>query len=108
LDNPEVPPCYVMVVQPNQKARRADLGGRAGRPDGVIYRQQYVRCGKPGCRRCPPNGQGHGPYWYGYYWDYRQRTRSFYVGKALPADVKLISASDDDASSTAEGGDAPH
>ena len=28
-----------------RKARRTDLSDRAGRPDGVIYRQQYVRCG---------------------------------------------------------------
>jgi hypothetical protein len=59
----------------------------------VIYRQQYVRCGKPGCRRCPPHGPGHGPYWYGYYWDYRQRTKSFYVGKQLPAGVHVVSDS---------------
>jgi hypothetical protein len=74
---------------PLPKARRTDLSGRAGRPDGVIYRQQYVRCGKAGCRRCPPTGPGHGPYWYAFYWDYRQRTRSFYVGKVLPTDVEL-------------------
>jgi hypothetical protein len=66
-----------------QTARRAH-------PNGVIYRQQYVRCGKAGCRRCPPRGPGHGPYWYAYYWDYRQRTKSFYVGKTLPAGVDLI------------------
>lgn len=72
---------------PLPKARRTDLSGRAGR---VIYRQQYVRCGKPGCRRCPPQGPGHGPYWYGFYWDYRQRTTSFYVGRRLPAGVTLI------------------
>lgn len=71
------------------KARRTDLSGRAGRPDGVIYRQQYIRCGKASCPRCPPAGPGHGPYWYGFYWDYRQRTRSFYVGKTLPAGVEL-------------------
>ena len=63
---------------------------RRDKPNGVIYRQQYVRCGKPGCRRCPPNGDGHGPFWYGYYWDYRQRTKSFYVGKELPPGVKVI------------------
>ena len=68
-----------------QRARRL-------RPDGVIYRQQYVRCGKERCRRCPPHGPGHGPYWYGFYWDYRQRTHSFYVGKQLPADVAVIAA----------------
>ncbi|SRR6266540_4268794 len=60
-------------------------------PGGVLaYRQQYVRCGKAGCRRCPPQGLGHGPYWYGYYWDYRQRTKSFYVGKRLPTGAVVI------------------
>jgi hypothetical protein len=47
---------------PLPKARRTELSGRAGRPDGVIYRQLYVRCGKAGCRRCPPAAPGHGPY----------------------------------------------
>jgi hypothetical protein len=75
---------------PLPKARRTDLSRNAGQPDGVIYRQQYVRCGKPGCRRCPPRGPGHGPYWYGFYWDYRQRTRSFYVGKQLPKGVDVL------------------
>jgi hypothetical protein len=69
------------------KARRTHPAGHA---DGVMYRQQYVRCGKAGCRKCPPRGPGHGPYWYGYYWDYRQRTRSFYVGKTLPAGVVVL------------------
>ena len=77
---------------PLDKARRTDLSRRNGQPDGVIYRQQYVRCGRPGCRSCPPDGPGHGPYWYGFYWDYRQRTRSFYVGKRLPAGVELLDA----------------
>ena len=61
-----------------------------GRPDGVVYRQQYVRCGKAACKRCPPHGPGHGPYWYGFYWDYRQRTKSFYVGKRLPPGVEPL------------------
>src|SRR5437762_2457664 len=72
------------------KAHRTDLRHRAGRPDGVIYRQQYVRCGKASCKKCPPAGPGHGPYWYGFYWDYQQRTRSFYVGKQLPAGTELV------------------
>ena len=94
------------------KARRTDLSGRAGRPDGVIYRQQYVRSAKPGRRRCPPHGPGHGPYRYGFYWDYRQRTESFYVGKRLPRGVELLPDPDPqappDASpspNTQEGGD---
>ncbi|MDQ6675155.1 MAG: helix-turn-helix transcriptional regulator [Chloroflexota bacterium] len=66
------------------------LSRNAVRPDGVIYRQQYIRCGKPGCRRCPPVGPGHGPYWYGFYWEYRQRTTSFYVGKHLPRGVEML------------------
>jgi hypothetical protein len=72
------------------RARRTDLSRRAGRPDGVIYRQQFVRCGKERCRTCAPGGPGHGPYWFGYYWDYRQRTTSFYVGKHLPAGIEAI------------------
>jgi hypothetical protein len=72
------------------KARRTDLTARAGRPDGVIYRQQYIRCRKQRCTKCPPYGPGHGPYWYAFYWDYRQRTRSFYVGKRLPRGVEVL------------------
>jgi Uncharacterised protein family (UPF0236) len=44
---------------------------------------------------------------YGFYWDYQQRTRSFYVGKTLPAGVELIPGADQAPSITAvEGGDA--
>lgn len=45
------------------------------------YRQQAVRCGKPGCTRCP-----HGPYWYAY-WREDGRVRTQYVGKELPEGV---------------------
>jgi hypothetical protein len=93
---------------PANKARRTDLSKRAGRPDGVIYRQQYVRCGKVGCRRCPPTGPGHRPYWYGYYWDYQQRTRCFYVGKTLPAGVELIGGPHQTPSSQLSQGGAAH
>jgi hypothetical protein len=84
-----------------------------GRPNGVTYRQQYVRCGRAGCRRCPPQGPGHGPYWYGFYWDYRQRTRSFYVGKQLPPDATVLPEAPMSPPAPAprptppEGGDAP-
>ena len=80
---------------PLRRARRTDPTTRTGRPDGVIYRQQYVRCGKPTCKKCPPLGAGHGPYWYGFYWEYRQRTSSFYVGKNLPAGVEVLDESPD-------------
>jgi hypothetical protein len=85
-----------------------------GRPTGVTYRQQYVRCGKPGCRRCPPQGPGHGPYWYGFYWAYRQRTKSVYVGKRLPPGAEVLASAPDSPPDPApgpaapEGGDAPN
>ena len=44
----------------------------------VSFRQQYVRCGKAACSRCP-----HGPYWYAF-WREGARVRSRYVGKELP------------------------
>jgi hypothetical protein len=84
-------------TRPLQRARHTDPTKWNGKPDGITYRQQYVRCGKPGCRRCPPDGPGHGPYWYGFYWDYRQRTKSFYVGKTLPPGVAVLPPSADPA-----------
>ncbi|HWD08327.1 MAG TPA: hypothetical protein VHA57_04450 [Actinomycetota bacterium] len=50
-------------------------------PDRVGYRLQRVKCGKPGCTRCP-----HGPYWYAY-WREGGRVRTRYIGRELPADV---------------------
>ena len=43
------------------------------------YRQEYVRCGKEGCKKCS-TGPGHGPYWYAY-WSEGGRTRKQYIGK---------------------------
>jgi len=43
----------------------------------VCYRQEFIRCGREGCKSCP-----HGPYWYAYWWD-KGRTRKKYVGKKL-------------------------
>lgn len=42
------------------------------------FRQEYVRCGKKGCKKCP-----HGPYWYAY-WREGKRLRKRYVGKERP------------------------
>ncbi|MDP8970918.1 MAG: hypothetical protein M3N52_10585 [Actinomycetota bacterium] len=50
---------------------------------GVRYRQERVRCGR-GCTACP-----HGPYWYAY-WREAGRTRSQYIGRELPADVRRL------------------
>lgn len=44
------------------------------------YRQVYTRCGKPDCH-CA-SGEGHGPYWYAYWWE-DGKVRSKYVGKNL-------------------------
>lgn len=42
------------------------------------FRQEYVRCGKRGCKSCP-----HGPYWYAY-WREGGKLRKRYIGKTLP------------------------
>lgn len=44
----------------------------------VTYRLEEVKCGKPGCTKCP-----HGPYWYAY-WREGGRVRSRYVGRRRP------------------------
>lgn len=49
------------------------------------YRLEKVRCGKKNCR-CS-RGELHGPYWYAY-WTEGGKTRSQYVGKALPSKRK--------------------
>lgn len=46
----------------------------------VSFRQELVRCGKPGCKTCP-----HGPYWYAY-WREGGRVRSRYIGRHPPPD----------------------
>jgi hypothetical protein len=46
--------------------------------EGVTYRLERVRCGKPNCKSCP-----HGPYWYAYYRE-GKRLRSRYIGPELP------------------------
>lgn len=49
----------------------------------VDYRRQHVRCGRD-CAACP-----HGPYWYAY-WKQDGRSRSQYIGRELPADVRRL------------------
>jgi len=50
-----------------------------------VYRQTYIRCGKPGCH-CATS-VGHGPYWYADQ-HVAGRTRTRYIGKVLPSDVR--------------------
>lgn len=51
------------------------------KPGKVNYRLESVRCGKPGCTKCP-----HGPYWYAY-WREGGRVRSRYIGRRLPEEA---------------------
>ena len=57
----------------------------------VTYRQVLKACGKPACRVCGGTAKKHGPYWYKSVWDpRRQRTRTVYVGKALPQEAAEV------------------
>lgn len=49
-----------------------------GSEPNVRLRQQWVRCGKESCSKCP-----HGPYWYAF-WSEDGTRRSRYVGKLEP------------------------
>jgi hypothetical protein len=55
-----------------------DCAGSEATGKAVTFRQEHVKCGKPGCKTCP-----HGPYWYAY-WREDGRVRSRYVGRHLP------------------------
>ena len=47
----------------------------------ITYQLQYRKCGKLNCSMCR-TGQGHGPYWYAYWYE-GPRLRSGYIGKDL-------------------------
>lgn len=47
---------------------------------GWTYRQEYVKCGKRSCKKCP-----HGPYWYAYR-QVKGKLQKRYVGKWLPGE----------------------
>jgi hypothetical protein len=50
---------------------------------GGCYRQELVKCGKPGCK-CA-RGELHGPYWYGYTYKKGGGQSKRYIGKQRPA-----------------------
>ena len=62
---------------------RMELDQLPGMPQ-VSYRRQEVRCGRAECGACP-----HGPYWYAF-WKEDGRSRSQYIGRELPADVRRL------------------
>lgn len=66
---------------------QSEPGSDRGAGPAVTLRQEHVKCGKPGCTKCP-----HGPYWYAY-WREGGRTRSRYVGKELPSSPPAPSTS---------------
>ena len=51
------------------------------RVNGILYRQQFRKCGKPTCK-CQ-EGELHGPYWYAY----ENGSPAKYVGQQLPEHV---------------------
>lgn len=50
--------------------------------NGIVYRQQFRKCGDKKCK-CA-TGQGHGPYWY----RFDGSSRGQYVGRTLPASIQ--------------------
>lgn len=63
-------------------ARGDDAATTDDDDEGVTYRLEKVRCGKPRCTSCP-----HGPYWYAYFRE-DGRLRSRYIGPVLPETVR--------------------
>ncbi|MDQ3982150.1 MAG: hypothetical protein M3271_05660, partial [Actinomycetota bacterium] len=84
LDDPDLRRTLIFV-RGLLRARGDDLGAPPGEEFAaeetgpVTYRLEAVRCGKPGCTKCP-----HGPYWYAYYRE-KGKLRSRYIGPNLPA-----------------------
>lgn len=56
----------------------------------TTYQEEYIRCGKPNCRKCA-NGEGHGPYWYAYHYSPTLKRRiKTYLGKTLPGNGSAL------------------
>jgi hypothetical protein len=79
------------IERDRREARRRKMeerraGGRQKPRSGRYLRQERVRCGKRGCRKCSgEHPELHGPYWYLYRPKKGGEGRtSEYVGKALP------------------------
>lgn len=61
------------------------------------FAQQYRRCGKKNCGKCP-----HGPYWYETWWE-DGRVKSKYHGKADPRTTQQQKEQDDPETGDYEG-----
>lgn len=55
------------------------------------FRQQFISCGKKKCRTCGGKNRTHGPYWYAE-WKSGGKTRTRYIGKKLPPEIRDIIA----------------
>ena len=62
----------LILAKARLEARGETFGSAA---PNVRLRQQWIKCGKPNCTRCP-----HGPYWYAY-WREDGTRRPRYIGK---------------------------
>jgi hypothetical protein len=80
LDDPDLRRILIFV-RGLLRSRGDDAGEDFGEDETgpVTYRLESVKCGKPGCTKCP-----HGPYWYAY-WREDGKVRSRYIGPELPA-----------------------
>lgn len=78
----------ILVTPEEAEARHvASLqAAKGGRLVTYTFRQEWVKCGKVGCR-CA-QGQAHGPYTYKY-WKEDGRLRKQYVGKREAQESKL-------------------
>lgn len=73
LDEHDLRRLHILTLAQLERTGAIEQGGAPS----VSLRSQMVRCGKPGCTKCP-----HGPYWYAY-WTENGRRRSRYVGRLL-------------------------
>ncbi|HVL48421.1 MAG TPA: DUF6788 family protein [Candidatus Thermoplasmatota archaeon] len=72
-----------ILLTPEEAAALADVtvaAARAKTGERVVYRREWVRCGKKGCRCRDSAAARHGPYLYKYWWE-KGRTRKAYVGR---------------------------
>ena len=79
LDDPDLRRVLIFV-RGLLRSRGDDLEGDdfgVEETGAVTYRLESVKCGKPGCTKCP-----HGPYWYAYYRE-DGKVRSRYIGPEL-------------------------
>ncbi len=79
LDDPDLRRVLIFVrglLRARGDEASEDFGSDETGP--VTYRLESVKCGKPGCTKCP-----HGPYWYAY-WREEGKVRSRYIGPELP------------------------